>query len=85
MQVDCEQNAQQMRADSQYKTPIKTVDQADHSADQNGFGQVSLQELVQITSLSRNALREIATKTRKGADKDKYFVLQAIEVKQFPQ
>jgi len=46
MQVDCEQNAQQMRANSQYKTPIKTSDQADHIADQNGFGKVSLQELV---------------------------------------
>jgi hypothetical protein len=44
-----------------------------------------LLELMQFNTLSRNALKEIVTQPRKGADRDKCFVLQVIEVKKFSQ
>lgn len=36
-------------------------------------------------SLTRNALRDIVNQKKKSELKDTYFVLQAIEVKQFSQ
>ena len=40
-------------------------------------------ELMETRSLTRNALKDIVTSGKKSALKDQYFVLQAIEVKQF--
>ena len=84
-------NGSSAHAQAPLTTPEKTTNGRQHRLQQvhadKGDGYAADHELLDVKSLSRNALREIVLSNggskKSSSLKDKYFTLQAVEVKQF--